>query len=170
MRDPCCTYLHDFVSCILLDQTHSKRRRYARYIHTYFDFGFVAISIVFSAPNRSLLLFIGSVSLPAHISLISSRNLISTSPKYSHENSLLCTQCGHNMCILFILPHELQWLRLMRSFSALPASCLERLRECDVLFFGTASSNPSHSDERRPVRLEKIVAAPGMMTAGRSRG
>jgi len=142
--------------------------------HNHFDLGFVvvavAISIVFSAPNRSLLLFIGSVSLPAHISLISLCESVSITPAYHLQSSLLCTQCGHRMCILFILPHELQWLRLMRSFSALPANCLERFRECDVLFFGTASSKPSHNDESRPVRLEKIVAAPGTMTAGNSRG
>jgi len=52
--------------------------------HNRFDFGFVAvaISIVFSAPNRSLLLFIGSVSLPAHISLISLRELVRITPAY----------------------------------------------------------------------------------------
>jgi hypothetical protein len=49
--------------------------------HNRFDFGFVAISIVFSAPNRSLLLFIGSVSLPAHISLMSLRKDVSMNPR-----------------------------------------------------------------------------------------
>ena len=51
---------------------------------------------------------------------------------------------GQSVCIFLVLPHAGHLFRLVTSFRALPAICLCRFFICDVFFFGTAFSMPSH--------------------------
>lgn len=134
--------------------------------HLYLAFAVVVSSLVFSSPKRSLFVSLGSVRRPAHISLMSAI-IFSSVHKHHGKVNILATQCGHRMCILLIRPHPLHLLRLMRSFRAFPAICLERFLEYDECFFGTARRIESQIEDRIPDTLLNNVAAPGRIMAGR---
>jgi hypothetical protein len=70
------------------------------------------------------------------------------------------------MCAFFGFPHAGHWTRLLTSFNALPANCRCLFFICDVFFFGTARSIPSHISKMAP-GIFKLMAGIVMLALGR---
>ena len=71
------------------------------------------------------------------------------------------------MCAFFGFPHAGHRTRLLTSFKALPANCLCLFFICEVFFFGTARSMPSHISEIAP-GMFKVMAGIVILALGRT--
>lgn len=63
------------------------------------------------------------------------------------DANILYTQCGHSRCERFTRPHAEHLFRFVRSSIPLPAMNRCLFFRCDVFFFGTAFSIPSHMSD-----------------------
>lgn len=85
--------------------------------------------------------------------------------KISYKEDSPATQYGHSMCAFFGFPQAGHRTRLLTSFSALPANCLCLFFICEVFFFGTARSMPSHISEMAS-GMFKVIAGMVMLALG----